>query len=266
MSDLPRLIATDLDGTLLNDDYAVSARTRRALEAAGAAGIEVLFVTARAPRAVHDIADQAGHEAHAVCSNGAILYDVGTRTILLTDFIAKDLVTLVCRRLSEVLPGLHFAVETGQSLQTLPGFVVPWNDECSTVDHYTDFGPAGKLFVRLEGLDNDALVAVVRDVVGSLVTCTHSGGQGFVELTAAGVSKLDAVMDYCASRGIDRSQVLAFGDMPNDLDLLGWAGGAYAPRNAHTSVRALIPVIDGNNEDGVAKVLENLLSATDSTG
>lgn len=79
---IPKLIATDLDGTLLRNDRTVSERTLRALRAATEAGVEVVFVTARPPRFVDELAAGSGLSGTAVCSNGALVYDVGTRTVL----------------------------------------------------------------------------------------------------------------------------------------------------------------------------------------
>ena len=67
-----RLIATDLDGTLLRDDGTISPRSRAAIHAAQHAGLWVVFVTARPPRDVRDLAGHAGLDGIAVCSNGAM--------------------------------------------------------------------------------------------------------------------------------------------------------------------------------------------------
>ncbi|GAA3687167.1 hypothetical protein C8D87_10146 [Lentzea atacamensis] len=258
MSDLPRLIATDLDGTLLTSGHGVSNRTRCSLDALRAAGVTVLLVTARAPRSVDEIARQAGHSSIVVCCNGAVVYDVASRTVGHTALIPRETVLAVGQRLRRVLPGALLAVETGRSMRAQPGFGVRWDDAHVDVDTL-DLGPAAKMFVRSEGLDLDQLLSAVRSVVGDLVSCSHSGGPGFVELTALDVSKVNAVKAVCASLGIHRSDVVAFGDMPNDLELLRWAGRAWAMGNAHPSLLREFPVTASNDDDGVAKALESLL-------
>ena len=259
MSDLPRLVATDLDGTLLTNEHNVSARTRQALDAVREAGVEVLFVTARAPRSVHEIAAQAGHEKYAVCCNGAVRYNVGARVTEWTALLPEDTVLKVCQRLHAAFPAALFAVETGRSMRSQPGFGIRWDDSHVDVDTL-DLGAAAKMFVRVAGVGNDELVNAVRAEVGDLVSVSHSGGPGFAEMVALGVSKVHAVKDFCTARGINSSDVLAFGDMPNDLELLQWAGRSWVTGNAHPTLRKKFPVTGANDEDGVAVVLERLLA------
>ncbi len=82
-----------------------------------------------------------------------------------------------------------------------------------------------------------------------------------LEISAAGVSKATALARLCEQRDIDRRDVIAFGDMPNDLPMLAWAGHAVAVANAHPDVRAAADeVTASNDESGVALVLERLFS------
>jgi hydroxymethylpyrimidine pyrophosphatase-like HAD family hydrolase len=87
---------------------------------------------------------------------------------------------------------------------------------------------------------------------------THSGSE-FVEVSAAGVTKAAALAEYCAERGIDAREVVAVGDMPNDLPMLQWAGWSVAVANAHPDVlQACDAHTTSNNEDGVAELLGQL--------
>jgi uncharacterized membrane protein len=96
-------------------------------------------------------------------------------------------------------------------------------------------------------------------VVGELATATYSDGQALLEISARGVSKASTLAAFCAERGIGPDQVVAFGDMPNDLLMLEWAGMSYAMANAHPDVIAAADrVCAPNHEDGVAQVLEQL--------
>ena len=85
-----RLIASDLDGTLLRNDLSVSPRTRRALDAARAAGIHVVPVTARQPIGVRRIAEGAGFGGWALCSNGALGIHLGTGEVLFERHLAPE--------------------------------------------------------------------------------------------------------------------------------------------------------------------------------
>ena len=78
-------------------------------------------------------------------------------------------------------------------------------------------------------------------------------------MSAAGVSKASTLELLCEERGIGADEVVAFGDMPNDLAMLQWAGTSYAMANAHPSVLALAErTAPPNEQDGVATVLEEL--------
>jgi hydroxymethylpyrimidine pyrophosphatase-like HAD family hydrolase len=120
--------------------------------------------------------------------------------------------------------------------------------------------PVAKLLVKDLGGDSDALLARLNELVGELVTCTHSGlGSGLVEISAAGVTKASGLAELCAERGIQAADVVAFGDMPNDLPMLVWAGRPYAVANAHPDVLAAVPGrAPANDADGVARVLADL--------
>ena len=96
----------------------------------------------------------------------------------------------------------------------------------------------------------------VEELVGHLVTTTWSSSFALVEISAVGVTKATTLATLAAELGIGPDEVIAFGDMPNDLPLLGWAGTSYAMANAHADVLALADhVAPPNDEDGVAAVL-----------
>jgi len=120
-------------------------------------------------------------------------------------------------------------------------------------------GPLTKLLVRHEDRTSDDLLAAARAAVGDLAELTHStpSGGALLEISASGVSKATTLARFCAGRGIDAADVLAFGDMPNDLPLLAWAGTPYAVANAHPDVLAAVERhTASNDDDGVAHVLE----------
>ena len=99
------------------------------------------------------------------------------------------------------------------------------------------------------------------EAVGDLATATWTV-DGLMEISAAGVTKGVALARLCALRGVDPDDVIAFGDMPNDLPMLAWAGTSYAVANAHPSVRqAADHVAPANDDDGVASVLSELFGA-----
>ncbi|MGW3637633.1 MULTISPECIES: Cof-type HAD-IIB family hydrolase [unclassified Streptomyces] len=266
---LPRLIASDLDGTLLRRDGTLSSRTLRALRSAESAGAEVVLVTARPPRFVDRLAEATGLTGTAVCSNGALVYDIGTRTVVSSRALPVTVAQRVATALAAVLPEVGFALETGNQVLYEPAYRLRLSEDidaelpvASLADLWLTDVPVTKLLAWSDRLDADTLLAAARQGVGpagSEVQFTHSGGRGLLEISASGVTKAGTLAELCAGRGIDATEVIAFGDMPNDLTVLDWAGTGYAMGNAHPAVLAAVPSHTmSNEEDGVAHVLERL--------
>jgi hydroxymethylpyrimidine pyrophosphatase-like HAD family hydrolase len=165
--------------------------------------------------------------------------------------------------LSAALPDLGFAVEYEDGIQYARGYELSgWDDvECdgSVALEELMTRPAAKLLARHPELDADALLAAAVDLVGEVVLPTHSNGRRLVEMSAPGVSKASALAELCDEHGIAAADVAAFGDMPNDLPMLMWAGRAYAVANAHPQVLSAVSrTVAGNDEDGVARTIEEL--------
>jgi hydroxymethylpyrimidine pyrophosphatase-like HAD family hydrolase len=257
-----RLVATDLDGTLLHTDGTVTARTRAALTAVEDLGVTVVFVTGRPVRWMDALWEHVGGHGLAIVSNGAVLYDVHDRCIRTARTIPVTTGLEAGRLIREVLPGTTFAIERLDGFAKEPGFMsrIPPPPELSLgrLEEILD-DTAVKLLARHEELDPERFWAEVETHVGHLLTTTWSSVGALVEMSAAGVSKASTLEILCRDRGVDRSEVVAFGDMPNDLAMLEWAGTSYAMGNAHPSVQALADhVAPSNEEDGVAAVLEQL--------
>lgn len=263
-----RLVATDLDGTLLRDDGTVSARTRAALRAAVAAGLHLVVVTARPPRYLDRLADELDLRGEAICANGAVVYDLGTRRWQTVGALARPVARRVVAALSGL--GVGFAVETGERMVYEPGYSKPDNGDVrvavSSVDELLDQpAPIVKLLAWSPVHSADELLAAAQSAVGDEVECTHSGGRGLLELSAPGVSKVAALRRLCTGLGVAAAEVVAFGDAPNDLAMLAWAGTAYPVASAHPSLLAAFPRRTASpQDDGVAIILEVL--AADGAG
>ena len=262
MADIPRLVATDLDGTIVRSDGTISDRTVAALARVESAGSDVVFVTGRPPRWMHSVAAATGHHGLAICGNGAVIYDLHRERVLESWLIETKVLHDVVRRLRAELPELSFAVEREE------GFV---REEAYRHREPVDVvsaeilasQPVAKLLAQHADLDPDTLLAKAREVVGASVELTHSSRSGLLEISAVGVSKASTLAILCEERGIRAEQVVAFGDMPNDLPMLAWAGTAYAVASAHPEVLAAVDgYAAGNDEDGVARVLERLFPET----
>ncbi len=118
-----------------------------------------------------------------------------------------------------------------------------------------------KLLAQHPELDPDVFLAVARETAGDRAAFTRSSPTALIEISGFGVSKASTLALCCAERGITAEEVVAFGDMPNDIEMLTWAGRSYAMGNAHPDViTAASGRTTGNNEDGVAVVIEQLVA------
>ena len=267
---LPRLVASDLDGTLLRSDGTVSRRTRETLRRVEAAGTEIVLVTARPPRWLDHLGDVAGSHGVILCAGGAFAYDVRSRTVTAEHCLTSDTVLSLAADLRDALPGIGFAVERRTGFAHEPGYVVAGSEprgvtiveapdvDASDLESLLDPLP-GKLLAKCPGVPHEEFHERVRTVVGERAVLAFSGALGLAEISAAGVTKAAALADWCGHRGVAARDVWAFGDMPNDLPMLRWAGTAYAVANADPQVRAIADATtESNDDDGVARVLEAL--------
>lgn len=263
----PHLVATDLDGTLLRDDRTLSRRTADTIVRISAEGTRVVLVTGRPIRWLGQVYDQLHAPVPAVCANGAVVYDPVEDVVLRADPLVPDLLAQVARRLRAEVPGVVFAVEVtdGREMWHEADFPVRWDVEhhrIRTVDTPEELlsAPAVKLLARAAGQqDPDAFAALVSGALAGLAEATHSSYTGLVEISAAGVTKAAGLAWLCSRYGVSAEQVVAFGDMPNDLPMLAWAGRAVAVANAHRAVTEVADDTTGSNEeDGVAAYLEKI--------
>ena len=360
----PRLIATDLDGTLLDREQGLTPRTVAAVRAVVAAGIEFVLVTARPPRTVAHLAEQLGGGIAALCGNGTILAEFGVPGVrsaqgmpdapgvgggepesesesesgpelelgseseldlgpepesrsgldlgpepepesgsgsepesgseldlgperglgsgsgmdlglgsargaitLIRGFDVADAVAVV-KQLRPVLPEAGFALETGFEVYFETAFRIG-----SVTDHrriLTDelIGIAPqmrsiiKVLARSPERSADEMVAIARATLSVDAEISHSGGRGLLEIAPSGASKASGLAWLCGRRGIAAGSVAAFGDMPNDVPMLRWAGIGHAVANAHPEVLAAAHRVVGHHaEDGVALALEAMLAS-----
>ncbi|MEV4754044.1 HAD family hydrolase [Micromonospora sp. NPDC049559] len=267
MGQPPRLIATDLDGTLLRPDRSVSPRTAATLARLAAADRFVVFVTGRPIRWLANVYEQLELAVPAVCANGAVVYDPTEDAVLRADPLAPELLAEVVRRLRAEIPGVSLAVEVtdGRQMRHEADYPVYWDhrhDAIRAIETPEELlsAPAVKLLARAGRQDPDAFVQLVTAALAGLAEATHSSYSGLVEISAAGVTKAAGLAWLCSRYGVTSDEVVAFGDMPNDLPMLTWAGQAVAVANAHRTVLEIADEVTGSNEeDGVAAYLDKIL-------
>ncbi len=254
-----KLIASDMDGTLLAPDHRLSPRTLAAIAAAGEAGIDVLPVTGRGFRSAVDILRPANLDT-AICSNGALVYDLQADRIIDTRPIAGAEVRAVVGHLRAKLPDAIFGWETTVAASFEAGFhddPPPWLTDHEPLDVVES---AIKLFLAHPEILESDLQHRVQPLLFPGMNVSTSGAP-FVEITAAGVDKATTLAMVAAERGIDRSEIMAFGDQMNDLAMLQWAGVGVAMGNARPEAKQAADEVTAPNwDDGVATMIEQLLS------
>jgi hydroxymethylpyrimidine pyrophosphatase-like HAD family hydrolase len=258
-----RLVATDLDGTLLGLDDVVSERTRKAIRAVVDAGIHVVAATGRSQWTAMPLVEPADGLDLVVCSNGASLYHVREQRSLASYPIADDVVDAILVTLAEGLPGCVYGWETDDDLHYEAGFLAyrPNLDRPASPDLVMGERPAPirKLMVGHHQIQHYELLDAIVPLTPPGAFATTSGAP-FVEITAEGIDKAFGIQQVCERLGIAAEEVIAIGDNHNDIAMVTWAGRGVAMGNAH---RALLAVVDeqteSNVEDGVAKVLESLI-------
>ena len=277
----PRLIATDLDGTLLDRELRISPRTVDAVKAAVGAGLEIVFVTARPPRNVAALAEQLGGGISALCTNGTILAEFPAsphrdeaepdgayagETTLIRGFEAAEAVAIV-NQLRPAVPEAGFAMETGFEVYFETTFRAGSVEDSRRIltDNLTTIASQMpsivKVLSRSPQRTADEMLEIALRTVAVDAEISHSGGRGLVEIGPKGASKASALAWLCERRGIAPAEVAAFGDMPNDLEMLRWAGIGHAMANAHPDVIAAADrVVGHHSEDGVALAIESLLA------
>jgi Cof subfamily protein (haloacid dehalogenase superfamily) len=260
-----RLLASDLDGTLLLPDETVSDRTRAALAAAKAAGITVVLVSGRPARSLGPIAERIGVGGMAICANGAVVWDLDSGTMVDSTPLAADLAARLVHALRQAIPGALFAVELergfGREAGWSDGLVATRPDALEADALELICGPVTKLLVRHPTMAFAEVAERARAAVGDDAVVTWAGLR-LVEISAAGVTKAFALERLCRRLGVAPEEVVAVGDMPNDLAMLDWAGTGVAVANAVPEVLdAADEVTAANTEDGVALLLERILAA-----
>jgi Cof subfamily protein (haloacid dehalogenase superfamily) len=264
---LPKLIATDLDGTLVRSDDTVSAYTHEVLDRVRAAGIRLVGATGRGPRLTSLIRQDIRAADFLVMAQGGWVLDQAESTYLKTSWLPGVTLMPVLAALEAEAGPLSVMIEAlehddaplwGDYDPTwrYPVTVVPrTRAECLS-------GNVIKAFVRSFELDVDDLLEVARRLVPAAVASVTQAGLNYVEICPPNVDKATGLSVVAEAVGVDPADVLVFGDMPNDLPMFGWAGwGRVAVANAHPSLLAVADEVTlTNDEDGVAVYLDKLLS------
>ena len=287
-----RLIATDLDGTLLLPDGSVGARTRASLDALSDSDVDLVIATGRPPRWISPVVEMTGHRGVGIAANGAVVLDLADGHVTEVFPLTEGEALAAIDRIRSVLPGVVFAVERarpggrlaptgGSSYDALdatladatefaladgytPRWPVPRETHVAPIEELIALGDVVKILVRPgDSLDieSEDFLALGLPALEVLVEVTHAGfDDTLLEISAPGVSKATTLSRVAAAEGHGALHVVATGDGPNDLPMLAWAGGSYAVANAHPLVLDLARhVIPSNADEGVADLIDSVL-------
>jgi len=268
----PRLVATDVDGTLLDPDDRVSPRAVAVIDRLVTAGVGFVLVTGRPPRWIPPVLAQLGvaqigmMQPLAVCANGGVLYDAVQDRVVWSRTLSPHALAHIAAAVEDTLPGCGLAVERagldaadGAPFVAGPGYLHAWADGDSAIVDRAGLltRPAVKLLVREPRLSSDAMVAALAPVIGDNADLTFSHPRGLVEISPPSTTKATGLAEVALRLGVPAADVVAFGDMPNDLEMLRWAGHGVAMGNAHPALLEVADEVTASNaEDGLALVLE----------
>jgi len=256
-----RLVAVDLDGTLLNDSKKVSGRTVAALRCLPNAGVRVVIASARPPRSVRHVYTELGLDTWQINYNGALIWDEANRRPVyhrpMAGDVVRRIIDAVRDRYEEVLVGCEvldrwctdrfddtYTTETGRLFK--PDVVAP-------LDAFLN-QPITKLMFLADPTTITRLDPVLIDLPFD-VSIVRSDPQ-LIQIMAAEASKGEALKMVAEHYGIPMAQVLAIGDAVNDVPMLEAAGVAVAMDNAHPDVKAVADwVAPSNNDHGVHAAL-----------
>ena len=262
----PKLIATDLDGTIVTHDGHISERTVKAFTEARDLGVEVFFVTGRPPRWMPEIREAFGFGS-AICGNGAMLYDLMGDKVLEEWLIDLPEQLETVKRLRLAIPEVSFAVESHSYFHREKTYIPRWDVGLDNIGVHTIEevlkSPALKMLARCsqQNLSSDEMLDIALKELDGLVTVTHSNPHdSLLEISALGVSKGATLARMAERLGITADECVTFGDNPNDFSMLEWAGRSYAMSSGHPDGAKYAKSVAGAcEEDGVAIAIEALL-------
>ncbi|MGW4249001.1 HAD family hydrolase [Nocardia sp. NPDC004722] len=262
------MVASDVDGTLIDHNEQLSARTKAAIDTLRADGVPFVLATGRPPRWISPVVDQLGFAPLCVCGNGAVIYDSDADRVLDASTLDVETLTWLADLAEGLLPGCGLAAErvgvsahdaaTPQFVSS-PQYEHAWlNPDDTQVSRAEVISASAiKMLIRLPGTSSAVMRAILEPQLAGRADLTYSTDNGLIELSAPGVSKATGLATVAQRLGVQHSSLIAFGDMPNDVPMLLMAGHGVAMANAHPeAIAAADEVAASNADDGVARTLE----------
>jgi len=272
-----RLLATDIDGTLLNPQFQISEGDLEALRRAHAAGIEIVLVTGRRHTFALPIAKQLGFDLWLISSNGAITRSLAGETFH-RDLMPAETCRRLCGAMREFRGNTVLTFDTDakgaivlERLDDLSGSIQRWLEKnmeyielVVPIERALASDPVQTMFCGSMARMGQALraleVAGMNEAVTTLRTEYPARDLSIVDVLNAGCSKGHALERWAAHRGYRREEVMAVGDNHNDVEMLEFAGYPVIMGNACAELRGRgWTVTRGNDDCGVAAAVEEIV-------
>lgn len=265
----PRLFVTDLDGTFLGADGELSEINLEAVHQANAAGVPTVIATGRPLRILDVIEPLREFNPLLISCNGAIIKRLADDELLHVQAVDSSLALAVAAQLRDELgERISFAVEYPYGWAREASYVA--NPHFADADLITDVEqalsagqPVVKLLVQGKQLPTNVLDELASPIANDRLTTTYSSitEDGLIEIGAPGVSKASALQQILDDLNIPADEVAAFGDMPNDLEMLQLVGMPYRMDECHHALEvAGFPSAGSNADSGVGRTMLDLLA------
>lgn len=257
-----KLIATDLDGTFLNSDSEISDYNKNVFQYLMKEGIEIILSTGRAFNGMQRYKEIINNDNYSIVSNGSMIADTNGNFVynkVIDENYSKAIIDL--RKKYKVY--LH--VYSGDKyIVSEPDFYYERyiekeniTDTIVGLENIEDFNFSKMVFIG----DNDELLKLQNEIRSNFDLHTSFSHPSFLEILAKGINKGSALKWLCEKKGINREEVIAFGDNYNDIEMIEYAGVGVAMGNAEEDVKKKADYVSlSNNEDGVGKFLNNFLN------
>lgn len=283
-----RVVATDLDGTLLMPDGRVGVRTREALRQMPDADLELIIVTGRPPRWIAPIVDMTDHRGTAIAANGAVVLDLATELVVETQHLDAESAMRALEAIREAGIDAVFAVErtrVGRGIARSsfngsardvsddgfrsefalgvgyrPSWPIAEGTQIAPIEELLLGGDVVKFIARPVDPDDHTFLARSIAATTGIVEATHSGDR-IIEMSALGVNKASTLARLITERSLAAKNVVTAGDAVNDIPMIEWAGLGCAVHNAAPVVIDVADVtIPSNADEGVAYVIESIVA------
>lgn len=266
-----KLVALDMDGTLMNSKSLLSQGNQAVLEKAMKAGIYIVPATGRVYSTLPEAVKNLPGVKYVLSSNGAAVYRVGEASPIYTNFMSKQKALEIFHAIEGVSCIKEFYVEgygyfEQSILQKIDTFDIPeafrqfYGIQKKTVESIQTL-----LQSDIKGVEKINLPWITAQTRAELLKClssiegialTSSIGQN-IEINRKGANKGDGLKGLCDVIGLDMSQVMAIGDSANDLEMIQEAGWGVAMANGEKQIKEIADFITlSNDEDGVGYAIE----------